>query len=84
MIHSSALHCVAQTKGNDMKKWNATMPRQMAKEGGADVVLAFRMPTSGRYELTCKMSEEDASALFNQAVEMMAKYKETPTTAKGE
>lgn len=57
-------------------KWNASMPREKAKEGGANVVLAFRKSSGARAELEAKISAEDAEVLMRTAIEMMKKYKE--------
>lgn len=59
-----------------MKKWNASMPRDRAKEGGANVVLAFRTSTGKRVELEAKMSASDADMLMRSAITMMQSYKE--------
>lgn len=59
-----------------MRKWNASMPREKAQKGDADVVLAFRKGTGLRMEFEGKLSEGDAQTLMNTAIEMMKNYKE--------
>lgn len=59
-----------------MRKWNASMPRQVAPEGASNVVLAFRTHGKSRVELECKMSSADARLLMEQAIQMMKNYKE--------
>jgi hypothetical protein len=59
-----------------MRKWNASMPREKAREGGSNVVLAFRQSSGERVELECKMLTSDAQALLQQAIAMMHTYKE--------
>jgi CYTH domain-containing protein len=59
-----------------MRKWNASMPRERVKEGGANVVLAFRTSGGSRVELECKMAYGDARTLMDQAIQMMKNYKE--------
>lgn len=59
-----------------MPKWKATMPRQKAGEGKSDAVLAYRNSHGHRIELQCKLSDEDADALMQQAIAMMNKAQE--------
>jgi hypothetical protein len=68
-----------------MRKWNASMPRERAPAGGANVVLAFRTNGGSRVELECKMAYADAKALMDQAILMMKSYKaESASTENGQ
>jgi hypothetical protein len=59
-----------------MRKWNASMPRDKAREGGANVVLAFRTSGGKRVELEAMMSADDADMLMRSAIAFMQNYKE--------
>lgn len=59
-----------------MRKWNATMPREKAPAGQANVVLAYRKDTGLRMEFEGKLSADDAQELMNQAIAMMKRNKE--------
>jgi len=59
-----------------MRKWNASMPREKAAEGGADVVLAYRTSEGHRVELEATMSAGDAEMLMRSAIIFMKNHKE--------
>lgn len=59
-----------------MIKWKASMPREKAKAGSANVVLAYRTSTGLRFEFDGELPEEDARALIDQAIQMMKNNKE--------
>ena len=67
-----------------MRKWNATMPKQKAAPGGADVVLAYRASDGSRFELECKMTVEAVQAVMRQAIDSMKNYKANAPTDEGE
>lgn len=54
-----------------MRKWNASMPRERAPEGAADVVLAYRTSGGIRVELIAKMATGDAEMLMRSAIAFM-------------
>jgi CYTH domain-containing protein len=66
-----------------MRKWNASMPRERAPAGAANVVLAFRTNGGSRVELECKMAYADAKALMDQAIQMMKNYKAPAASKEG-
>jgi CYTH domain-containing protein len=58
-----------------MRKWNASMPRERAQDGMADVVIAFKKSTGQRAEFECALLAEDAEQIFKLAIEMTKKTK---------
>jgi hypothetical protein len=59
-----------------MRKWNASMPRKKAPEGGADVVLAYRTSSGKRIELQATMSAADADMLMRSGITFMKNFGE--------